>query len=544
MQEKTDKTIWRRIGLILCLLPICFFFPYLLILVGLFAWSIYEDLASPQPKSVPPSPIWSDVTSEQSNWLALFCNVCESPAEEKFLITMVEAFDLKPYQGKLISPQLTLEMQVKVANYRFDFLANGRQVIEVDSATYHCSPDQVERDRIRDEFSRRNGYKVLRIPASIVFHTPDEAVRRVKAVIVETPVYTTPIPAKPEENKKTFTQHINAFSEGLVSMNHYVDIMSQKQSITADLKFAISIESNGLEILSQMVIREIEIEKRLKTLSIDAQKEFSNNLESMGINLQDYDSLREAFKWKKIIKPSPVENIDLQSLIEKEYEDDMNERDQRLLKIKERGQKDIAFAQKLCNKLKITSYPETDVIKLVPPTVYAQHYLVPQKKSTSRFDLGKILVATCNNIDTINKLSANTTLSNGANMLTAQQNEAPSYSPKVQESLQCQNTRPPIKHENEEKEFKRLIREIAPLGFTTSAQVSAYIMKNKLGYKYKSISGIIEMELNGRTWSFDGAFPPKIYSRLCSELGLDNQNSLAKPKKFTSFNDMEDSGNS
>ncbi|WP_310597343.1 endonuclease domain-containing protein, partial [Aeromonas aquatica] len=271
MQEQTDKTIWRRIGLIVCLLPICFFFPYVLILVGLFAWSIYEDLASLQPKSAHPSPIWSDVTSEQSNWLALFCNVCESPAEEKFLITMVEAFDLKPYQGKLISPQLTLEMQVKVANYRFDFLANGCQVIEVDSATYHCSPDQVERDRIRDEFSRRNGYKVLRIPASIVFHTPDEIVRRVKAALVETPTYSTPTPAKPEVSKKTFTQHINAFSEGLASLNSYVDVMSKKQSAMADFKSAIAVELIGLEALTQGVEQELISEEWLITQSIDVQ---------------------------------------------------------------------------------------------------------------------------------------------------------------------------------------------------------------------------------------------------------------------------------
>lgn len=529
MQEQSDKTIWRRIGLIICLLPFCFFFPYVLILVGLFAWSIYEDLASPQPKSVPPSPIWSDITSEQSNWLALFCNKCESPAEEKLFITMVEAFGLKPYQGKLISPQLTLEIQVNVGNYRFDFIVNGRQIIEVDGATYHSSPAQVERDRIRDEFSRRNGYKVLRIPASIVFHTPDEAVRRVKAALVETPTYSTPTPAKPEVSKKTFMQHINAFSEGLASLNHYVDVMSKKQSAMADFKSAIAVEIIGLETLTQTVEQEMISVQWFKTQSVDAQNRFIENLNSMGVKFQDENSLRETFKWKEIIKPCSVEDVELQHLIENEYKYDMNERDQRLSKLKIRAQKDIIFAQKLCRKLKITGYPEEDVIKIVPPTVYAQHYLVSSKqKGTSRFDIGKILIAVSNNIDTINNQSASTALSNGANMLTAQQNEAPSYCPKVQESLQCQNTRPPFKHETEEEEFERLIREIAPLGLTTSAQVSAYIMKNKLGYKYKSISGILEMELNGRTWKFDGAFPPKIYARLCSELGLDNQNSLGK----------------
>lgn len=402
MQGKTDKTIWRRIGLIACLLPLCFFFPYVLILVGLFAWSIYKDLTSPQPKSVPPSHMF-DVTSEQSNWLTLFCNVCESPAEENFLITMVEAFDLKPYQGKLISPQLTLEMQVKVANYRFDFLANGRQVIEVDGETYHSSPEQVERDRIRDEFSKRNGYKVLRIPASIVFHTPDEAVRLVKEALVETPTNSTPTPAKPEVNKKTFTQHTSAFSEGLASLNRYVDVMSKKQSAMADFKSAIAVELIGLETLTQAAEQEVISERWLKKQPIDAQNRFIENLNSIGVKFQDNDSLKDIFKWKEIIKPFSFEDLELQQLIDNEYSYDMSEREQWLLKLKERAQKDIAFAQKLCNKLKMTGYPEKYVIKLIPPTVYAQHYLVPHKKGTSRFDIVKVLNAAGNNVDTVNK---------------------------------------------------------------------------------------------------------------------------------------------
>lgn len=540
MQEQSDKSIWRRIGLLVCLLPICFFFPYVLILVGLFAWSIY-NLASPQPKSVPPSPIWSDVTSEQSNWLALFCNKCESPAEEKLFITMVEAFDLKPYQGKLISPQLTLEMQVSIGNYRFDFIVNGRQIIEVDGATYHSSPDQVERDRIRDEFSRQNGYKVLRIPASIVFHTPDEAVRRVKAVLLETPTDSTPTPA----DKNTFTHHINAFSEGLASLNHYVDVMSKKQSAMADFKSAIAVEIIGLETLTQAVEQEMKSDQWFKKQSADAQNRYLEHLNSLMVKFQDEDSLRETFKWKEIIKPCSVEDVELQHLIENEYKYDMDERDQRLSKLNIRAQNDIVFAQKLCNKLKVTGYPKEDVIKIVPPTVYAQHYLVPPKqKCTTRFDLGKILIAISNNTDIINNLSASTALNNDSNILTTPHNETPTYNLKVHECVLPKNTRAIFKNETEEKEFEQLIHEIVPLGFTTSGQVSEYIIQNKLGYKYKNISGALEMELNGTTWSFNGAFSPKIYARLCHELGLDNRNPSAKPKKFTSFKNMEDRSNS
>lgn len=93
--------------------------------------------------------------------------------------------------------------------------------------------------------------------------------------------------------------------------------------------------------------------------------------------------------------------------------------------------------------------------------------------------------------------------------------------------------------EIEFNEFEKLIAEIRPLGFTHSSQVSSYIMENKLGYKYKNISGIIEMELEGRTWQFKGGFPPKIYAQICSELGLGNRGSHARVVGFSSFKKLK-----
>lgn len=92
-----------------------------------------------------------------------------------------------------------------------------------------------------------------------------------------------------------------------------------------------------------------------------------------------------------------------------------------------------------------------------------------------------------------------------------------------------------VQQEIEHNEFEQLIAEITPLGFTHSSQVSSYIMKNKLGYKYKNISGIIKMECDGRTWKFKGGFPPIIYAQICSKLGLGNQGSYAKVVGFNSF---------
>ena len=90
----------------------------------------------------------------------------------------------------------------------------------------------------------------------------------------------------------------------------------------------------------------------------------------------------------------------------------------------------------------------------------------------------------------------------------------------------------------EEEEFRQLVAEMSVLGFTYSSQVSAYIVRNRLGHKYKHISGILQMEMDGNVWSFNGGFPPNIYARLCEELGLGNQGSRAVPREFTPYKDI------
>lgn len=90
----------------------------------------------------------------------------------------------------------------------------------------------------------------------------------------------------------------------------------------------------------------------------------------------------------------------------------------------------------------------------------------------------------------------------------------------------------------EEAEFSQLVKEISRLGFTHSKQVSEYIVRYRLGHKYKNISGVLQMQMRGTTWNFNGGFPPKIYARLCFELGLDNQGSEAKPGAFKPYKDL------
>ena len=84
-------------------------------------------------------------------------------------------------------------------------------------------------------------------------------------------------------------------------------------------------------------------------------------------------------------------------------------------------------------------------------------------------------------------------------------------------------------------EFEQLVVELISLRFMYSSQVSAYIMSNKLGSKYKNISGVLTMAKDGREWAFNGGFPPNIYARLCSRLDLNNKGSRAKVIRFKSF---------
>ncbi|MCX7205493.1 MAG: cold shock domain-containing protein [Proteobacteria bacterium] len=92
--------------------------------------------------------------------------------------------------------------------------------------------------------------------------------------------------------------------------------------------------------------------------------------------------------------------------------------------------------------------------------------------------------------------------------------------------------------EVEEDEFRKLVADMSTLGFTRSKDLSAYIVRHKLGHKYPHISGILQMANGGDVWDFNGGFPSKIYARLCSELGLINQGSSARPLKFTAYKDI------
>lgn len=88
---------------------------------------------------------------------------------------------------------------------------------------------------------------------------------------------------------------------------------------------------------------------------------------------------------------------------------------------------------------------------------------------------------------------------------------------------------------DELKELYFLISEVEELGFTCSSELSRYIRENRLGYKYRHISGIVTMENNRNTWQFKGGFPPNIYRIVCNILDLGNRGSYARVVGYQSY---------
>ena len=143
-----------------------------ILLVAVLAFIVWHFLPESDPSQ--PSPRYRPLANEHD---------CESPAEDAFLRAITAIYDLKPMGRSFLGKGLRLDLQVEQGRYRVDFLANEWLVIEIDGATYHSSPEAIERDKVRDAYFESLGYSVVRIPARVVFNTPRDAVQRVRTAL-------------------------------------------------------------------------------------------------------------------------------------------------------------------------------------------------------------------------------------------------------------------------------------------------------------------------------------------------------------------------
>ena len=72
----------------------------------------------------------------------------------------------------------------------------------------------------------------------------------------------------------------------------------------------------------------------------------------------------------------------------------------------------------------------------------------------------------------------------------------------------------------QKNEVNALIEECRDMGFRSSSEVSHYITKNKLGYKYQHISGYLTMSDGRGEWEFEGGIAPQFYAYICKKLEL------------------------
>ena len=377
MKAESQSSIWLRIVFIALLLPICFVFPVALVLLAAIAWSIGGDLKrSRQPietrlhQAVP------------EDWLRRACFDCESPAEVEFLRAMVKVFDLKPVNGVLRSERLTLEMQVSFSNYRFDFLANGRQVIEIDGATYHAGVEQVERDRIRDEKSISQGYRVLRIPARTVFEAPEEALTLVRMALVDTPTYTKPQPVPFALNTQIAAEHLRVASKAIKQGASNFGRGMQVFNATARFKSALSDERRGLDTLEQLAqtaLQVSEISPRTKQLHEEVREKFHRK---QGRANRDSDKpLSEIYSWPRICKPEPVADAAAQQQIDAVYAQAIAARDALLAGLKKRCDISPDFSRHFGQKLFEARYPMESALRMVPESHYCDLNALPPKSA-------------------------------------------------------------------------------------------------------------------------------------------------------------------
>ena len=176
-------------GLLAVALMLCGLLFWPLFAVGcLIAWTVYSDIRDEPERKRQEAEVKARLNEPIA--VADMRLTCESPAEEAFFDAMVSAYNLKAGPGCLAGNGIRLKTQIGLgqlrigrstvwSEFRGDFLVDDKLVVEIDGAKWHGSPEAKARDAQRDKAIQAEGYTVLRIPASVVFNDPDEAVRRV-----------------------------------------------------------------------------------------------------------------------------------------------------------------------------------------------------------------------------------------------------------------------------------------------------------------------------------------------------------------------------
>ena len=241
-----NSTIVIRLVLLVLLLAGGYALPWLFLGAAFVAWTLFEDLLG--PKTPEPDEWFArrwTTTAADPRWKSDFLQFCESPAETAFLSAMIEAYSLVPIKGVLRGGGIDLNLQVKMPPYRADFIIHDWLVVEIDGAAFHSSPEAVQRDRDRDAFMREKGFRVLRIPAKLVFNAPREAIGLVRTELTKGRPFSQFLPDG--QPKETIGQGLSKVAAAIGELNAKMQHIRVVEQALAGPRLTFSLEKQAID---------------------------------------------------------------------------------------------------------------------------------------------------------------------------------------------------------------------------------------------------------------------------------------------------------
>ena len=86
------------------------------------------------------------------------------------------------FSNLLSENKIKFREQYKIGSYTADFLINDFLVVEIDGP-HHEVQEQIEHDEKRDNYMRKMGYKVLRVPVWVLAMNNNAAINEIKEII-------------------------------------------------------------------------------------------------------------------------------------------------------------------------------------------------------------------------------------------------------------------------------------------------------------------------------------------------------------------------
>lgn len=162
---------------------------------------------------------------------------------------------------------------------------------------------------------------------------------------------------------------LGAFAQKIEDLNRGLNVMSLRQQATADFRSAIDVE----RLLLDYLIDKVESDQRIESMSAETREFFEKAKVKLELHGVKQESISEICRWKKIVKPEAIDDMEVQRQIEADYASAMEERNKRISNIGARCAKDPKFARDFSRKLAEAKYPIEDSIRIVPMLKFIEY---------------------------------------------------------------------------------------------------------------------------------------------------------------------------